>query len=290
MPRWVDANRVTFKYGLGDEYHRRPADAARARPGLDEPDAGAGRRRRRSSPARRGGGVPARPGEAGRADERQDLRRAVGEGHRQGRRRRAQVYLYHVVDNAWSMREYGSQAVVWQTAVNPVVALELLATGRVVGHGGARPGGVRRRALPGPAHRLRLALGAARGRLSCRRSGHDAPDHDGQERRRRHRPRGAARAAASAARRSAARRARSSARSARQRATTASTSTSPTGTAGPTGARSQSAIRRLSARAASRTARSSRRPATVPGSRSISRRSCSGVGSRGSADRPSRRR
>ena len=40
-----------------------------------------------------------------------------------------QVYLYHVVDNAWSMREYGCQAVVWQTAINPVVALELLATG-----------------------------------------------------------------------------------------------------------------------------------------------------------------
>jgi saccharopine dehydrogenase (NAD+, L-lysine forming) len=34
-----------------------------------------------------------------------------------------------VVDNAWSMREYGSQAVVWQTAINPVVALELLAAG-----------------------------------------------------------------------------------------------------------------------------------------------------------------
>ena len=27
------------------------------------------------------------------------------------------------------MSEYGAQAVVWQTAVNPVVALELLATG-----------------------------------------------------------------------------------------------------------------------------------------------------------------
>ena len=37
------------------------------------------------------------------------------------------MYLYHVVDNEWSMREYGAQAVVWQTAVNPVVALELLA-------------------------------------------------------------------------------------------------------------------------------------------------------------------
>lgn len=29
----------------------------------------------------------------------------------------------------WTMREYGAQAVVWQTAINPVIALELLATG-----------------------------------------------------------------------------------------------------------------------------------------------------------------
>ena len=46
-----------------------------------------------------------------------------------------QVYLYHVVDNAWSMNEYGCQAVVWQTAINPVVALELLATGAWSGVG-----------------------------------------------------------------------------------------------------------------------------------------------------------
>lgn len=46
-----------------------------------------------------------------------------------------EVYLYHVVDNECSMREYGSQAVVWQTAVNPVVALELLATGAWQGTG-----------------------------------------------------------------------------------------------------------------------------------------------------------
>ena len=44
-------------------------------------------------------------------------------------------YLYHVVDNAWSMHEYGSQAVVWQTAINPVVALELLASGDWAGAG-----------------------------------------------------------------------------------------------------------------------------------------------------------
>ena len=36
------------------------------------------------------------------------------------------VYLYNVVDNDWSMREYGDQAVVWQTAINPVIAMELI--------------------------------------------------------------------------------------------------------------------------------------------------------------------
>jgi saccharopine dehydrogenase (NAD+, L-lysine-forming) len=46
-----------------------------------------------------------------------------------------EVYLHHVVDNAWSMAEYGSQAVVWQTAVNPVVALELIDSGAWAGTG-----------------------------------------------------------------------------------------------------------------------------------------------------------
>jgi saccharopine dehydrogenase-like NADP-dependent oxidoreductase len=45
------------------------------------------------------------------------------------------TYLYHVVDNEETMREYGAQCVVWQTAVNPVVALELLATGAWKGTG-----------------------------------------------------------------------------------------------------------------------------------------------------------
>jgi saccharopine dehydrogenase-like NADP-dependent oxidoreductase len=39
------------------------------------------------------------------------------------------VYLYHVADNERTMREYGHQAVVLQTAINPVIALELLADG-----------------------------------------------------------------------------------------------------------------------------------------------------------------
>jgi saccharopine dehydrogenase (NAD+, L-lysine forming) len=46
-----------------------------------------------------------------------------------------ELYLHHIVDNADTMREYGCQAVVWQTAINPVVALELLATGAWSGSG-----------------------------------------------------------------------------------------------------------------------------------------------------------
>lgn len=45
------------------------------------------------------------------------------------------TYLYHVVDNEETMREYQSQAVVWQTALNPVIALELLAEGTWKGAG-----------------------------------------------------------------------------------------------------------------------------------------------------------
>jgi saccharopine dehydrogenase-like NADP-dependent oxidoreductase len=45
------------------------------------------------------------------------------------------TYLYHVSDNEQTMREYGSQAVVLQTALNPVVALELLANGSWSGAG-----------------------------------------------------------------------------------------------------------------------------------------------------------
>jgi saccharopine dehydrogenase-like NADP-dependent oxidoreductase len=45
------------------------------------------------------------------------------------------TYLYHVVDNADSMRDYGCQAVAWQTAINPVIALELVANGTWSGTG-----------------------------------------------------------------------------------------------------------------------------------------------------------
>jgi saccharopine dehydrogenase-like NADP-dependent oxidoreductase len=54
-------------------------------------------------------------------------------GEKDGRAR--EVYLYQVADNQECMRRYGVQAVVWQTAVNPVIAMELLHDGTWKGAG-----------------------------------------------------------------------------------------------------------------------------------------------------------
>ncbi len=135
MPRWVDAKRVTFKYGLGEEFigilktlHQlgldkteplkvrsasgpvmvAPRDVVAA--GLPDP-ATLGPRMTGKTCAGlwvTGTGVDGKPRE---------------------------VYLYHVSDNEWTMAEYESQCVVWQTALNPVIALELLATGAWTGTG-----------------------------------------------------------------------------------------------------------------------------------------------------------
>jgi saccharopine dehydrogenase (NAD+, L-lysine forming) len=125
IPRWVKAKRVTFKYGLGDEFIGVLQTLHRL--GLDRTE------------KVRVGGVEVSPRDVVAAclpdpatlgDRMRGKTCAgtwvTGRGH-DGRPR--SVYLYHVVDNEWSMREYGSQAVVWQTAINPVVALELLASG-----------------------------------------------------------------------------------------------------------------------------------------------------------------
>ena len=63
------------------------------------------------------------------------MRRHLGDGHRRRRCTRAQVYLYHVVDNEQTWKDDGAQAVVWQTAINPVIGLELLANGTWSGTG-----------------------------------------------------------------------------------------------------------------------------------------------------------
>ncbi|MBD9733671.1 saccharopine dehydrogenase NADP-binding domain-containing protein [Streptomyces sp. H28] len=134
IPRWVDTGRVTFKYGLGREFidtlktlHLLGLDSTEpvTVPGPDGPVA--------VSPRDVVAACLPDPATLG---DRMHGKTCAGtwvRGVRDGAPR--EVYLYHVVDNQWSMAEYGSQAVVWQTAVNPVVALELLATGAWSGTG-----------------------------------------------------------------------------------------------------------------------------------------------------------
>jgi len=131
IPRWVTCERVTFKYGLGQEF----IDVLRTlhKLGLDatEPVTVRGQ-----LIAPRDVVAAALPDPA-TLGERMTGRTCAGTwvtgtGADGGER---STYLYHVVDNDTTMREYGSQAVVWQTAVNPVVALELLNEGTWQGAG-----------------------------------------------------------------------------------------------------------------------------------------------------------
>jgi saccharopine dehydrogenase (NAD+, L-lysine forming) len=131
MPRWVEAERVTFKYGLGEEFISVLETLHKL--GLDRTDpvsVGDAKVSPRDVVA------ACLPDPATLGDKMSGLTCAgtwvTGIG-KDGAPRA--VYLYHVVDNAWSMAEYGSQAVVWQTAVNPVVALELLDSGAWAGAG-----------------------------------------------------------------------------------------------------------------------------------------------------------
>ena len=131
VPRWIDCRKVTFKYGLGDEFIEVLKTLHKL--GLDSKEP---IRVRGVEVAPRDVVAAALPDPA-RLGERMVGKTCAGTlvtGVSKEGAPRA-TYLYHVVDNEWSMREYDSQAVVWQTAINPVVALELLASGEWAGVG-----------------------------------------------------------------------------------------------------------------------------------------------------------
>ena len=158
IPRWVECERVTFKYGLGAGVHRRARDAAQTGPGLDRAGVGA-----RHEVAPRDVVAAALPDPA-TLGERMTGRTCAGTwvtGTGTDGQPRS-TYLYHLVDNETTMREYGSQAVVWQTAINPVVALELLDARRLEGHRRARPRGVPAGAVPRAAGRVGSPHGVSR--------------------------------------------------------------------------------------------------------------------------------
>ncbi len=158
MPRWLNAKRVTFKYGLGGEFigilktlHQLHLDSTvpiRVR-SADGP----------AMVAPRDVVAAALPDPATIGPRMTGKTCAgvwvTGKG-KDGKPR--QVYLYHVSDNEWTMAEYESQCVVWQTALNPVIALELLAAaacGREGRCSGRRPSTPSRSGLIGASDRGR---------------------------------------------------------------------------------------------------------------------------------------
>jgi len=155
IPRWIDCNRVTFKYGLGEEF----IDVLRTlhKLGLDskEPVSVRG-----TPVAPRDVVAAALPDPATLGDRMRGKTCAgtyvTGTG-KDGEPRA--TYLYHVLDNEHSMREWGHQAVVLQTALNPVVALELLASGSWKGTGVLGPEAF----PPGPFLELLADYGAPHG-------------------------------------------------------------------------------------------------------------------------------
>jgi saccharopine dehydrogenase-like NADP-dependent oxidoreductase len=125
MPRWIDVDRVTFKYGLGDEFldvlatlHKLGLDSTK--PVLV--------RGVEVSPRDLVAAVLPNPAELGDRMRGRTCAGSLVTGIGVDGRPRS-TYLYQIVDNEWTMHDFGHQAVVWQTAVHPAVALEMLATG-----------------------------------------------------------------------------------------------------------------------------------------------------------------
>jgi saccharopine dehydrogenase-like NADP-dependent oxidoreductase len=130
IPRWIKAKRVTFKYALDKDFinvmrvlamlglnSKKPIDVK----GVSV------------APADVVAAVLPAPADLG---DRMSGKTCVGtwvKGTKDEVPR--QVYLYQCTDHASCMEKYGCQAVSWQTGVNPVIVMELLAEGQWQGKG-----------------------------------------------------------------------------------------------------------------------------------------------------------
>ncbi|MEL0149734.1 MAG: saccharopine dehydrogenase C-terminal domain-containing protein [Pontimonas sp.] len=135
VPRYLDAKRVTFKYGLGDEFigvlktlNLMGLDSTTPISVRTAPDSDG--KRSVASVAPRDLVAAVLPDPATLGERMSGTTCAgtwvTGKGPDGSPR---EVYLYHAIDNAWTMENYDAQCVVWQTALAPALALELLATG-----------------------------------------------------------------------------------------------------------------------------------------------------------------
>jgi len=131
IPRWVDCKRVTFKYGLGDEF----IDVLKTlnKLGLDsvEPVQVRGQT---VAPRDVVAACLPNPATLGSLMTGKTCAGTLVTGRGLDGAPKA-TYIHHIVDNEECMQKDGCQAVVWQTAINPVIAMELVANGVWSGSG-----------------------------------------------------------------------------------------------------------------------------------------------------------
>jgi saccharopine dehydrogenase (NAD+, L-lysine-forming) len=139
MPRYIDCKRATFKYGLGQEFIEVLKVLHKLRLDSTEPvKVASDKGTVEVSPRDVVAACLPNPAQLGPVMKGKTCAGLWVTGTGKDGKPRS-TYLYHVVDNEWSMAEYGHQCVVWQTAINPVVALELLANGTWSGTGVVGP-------------------------------------------------------------------------------------------------------------------------------------------------------
>jgi saccharopine dehydrogenase (NAD+, L-lysine forming) len=130
VPRWIKCKRVTFKYGLGDKFIGILKTIKML--GLDKKEK-INVKGVQVAPRDVVAALLPDPAHLGDKMFGKTCAGTWVKGSKDGKPR--QVYLYQVADNETCMQNYGVQAVVWQTAVSPVISMELIANGTWQGVG-----------------------------------------------------------------------------------------------------------------------------------------------------------
>lgn len=130
VPRWLRAKRVTFKYGLGDEFISVLKTLHKL--GLDNK----GKIKVKGVEISPRDVVAASLPDPAHLGEKMHGKTCAGtwvKGIKDGKPK--EVYLYQVADNQACMEQWGCQAVVAQTAFTPVIAMDLIEHGQWKGSG-----------------------------------------------------------------------------------------------------------------------------------------------------------
>jgi saccharopine dehydrogenase-like NADP-dependent oxidoreductase len=130
IPRWIKAKRVTFKYGLGEEFIKVLQTLHML--GLDKKE----KIKVKGVDVSPRDVVAASLPDPAHLGEKMHGKTCAGtwiKGTKDGKKK--EIYLYQVADNQECMKTWGCQAVVAQTAFNSVIAMDLIQHGQWKGTG-----------------------------------------------------------------------------------------------------------------------------------------------------------